>query len=90
MLHTAVQEFAPVPVADRDYADWYEIGEAWVRANSTPRSDYAIRELVLGWMKIHCPPALLAEQRALEKSYRDAEFGAAGFVVGQHGLERVA
>jgi hypothetical protein len=81
---------APVPAPDRDYADWYEIGEAWVRANSTPRSDYAIRELVHGWMRIHCPPALLAEHRALEKSYRDAEFGAAPFKLGQYGLQRVA
>ena len=83
-------EFAAVAVPDRDYADWYEEGEAWVRANCTPRNDYAIRELVLGWMQIHCPAKLLAEHRAAVKAAIHAEFGAPGVCVGQYGVERVS
>jgi hypothetical protein len=77
-------------VPERDYADWYEEGEAFVRANSPARNDAGIRELVHGWMQIHCPAKLLAEHRAAVKAAIHAEFGASGFVVGQYGLERVA
>ncbi len=88
-------EFAPVPVADRDYADWYDIGEAWVRewwaANKRrPATDYAIRELVHGWMQINCPLRLLAEHRAAVKAAREAEYGPSEYRVGQYGLEKVA
>lgn len=81
---------APVPVADRDYADWYEIGEAWVRENSPAgRGDHFIRQLVHGWMQIHCPARLLAEHRAAVRAAIHAEFGASGYRVGQYGIERV-
>jgi hypothetical protein len=87
---TTQTEFTPVPAADRDYADWYEAGEAWVRANSPARNDYGIRQLVLGWMQIHCPAKLIAEHRAAVKAVRDAEYGAAPFKVTLFGLERVS
>lgn len=88
-------EFTPVPVADRDYADWYEIGEAWVRAwcaenKCRPVSDYEIRGHVLGWMQINCPAKLIAEHRAAVKAVRDAEYGAAPFRLGMYGVERAA